>query len=370
MRLPAAALAVLFLAGCGGGGISESEAAALQDRVDQLESDLVSTTTAPSTSTTTVDTSTTTVATTSEATTTAPAPTLDELIAIDLPFLVERVPDATERFGFLEAICDNFRDVANLGNGSGDAMNILINADIDGYSRRNLYDMGVAAAAYSCPEHQRFVDDFCCIQDVGGAVPSETADSVAAESATTEAASPSVTLPDTDVLASVAGVGDDVIDFSLPENQPGALIINHNGSSNFSVTSYGTTGRIDLLVNEIGSYVGVLPANFLESEAISELEITADGEWEIQAFPLASLPVMDGEFSDSGDFVLLHFEGPTRLTATHFGTSNFVVTAWGDPFLQELLINDIGPFSGTVRMDPRTQLLVIRADGEWTLSSE
>lgn len=163
------------------------------------------------------------------------------------------------------------------------------------------------------------------------------------------------------------GSGDDVIDVPVITDSIIVATFTHQGSSNFSIVSYNESGeRISLLVNEIGSYQGTVPFNF--SEAPAELEISANGAWTVTLSDLLEQPVYDGSLlTGSGDEVLLVTTDSSRLAAAHSGSSNFVITGWGDR--RDLLVNEIGSYDGTVRLGNALALEVV-ADGEWTLTSE
>ncbi|MFC7096156.1 hypothetical protein [Halobaculum marinum] len=107
------------------------------------------------------------------------------------------------------------------------------------------------------------------------------------------------------------------------------------------------------------------------------LNVETDGAWEVTlAQPTAttgqSLPV---EASGSGPAYvdLVAFDGVTRVSGTHEGSSNFIVeTVPLDPDdFGELLFNEIGQFEGTTtaRIDGPSYVNV-NADGDWTLSFE
>jgi len=163
----------------------------------------------------------------------------------------------------------------------------------------------------------------------------------------------------------IEGRGDDIIDIPVVMDVPVVATFTHGGSSNFAVISFdGSGGRLSLLVNEIGAYRGTVPLNFAETP--SELEISADGAWTVTISDVRDQPVYDGAASGSGDQVLLVTAEAGRLAATHDGQSNFVVLAWGDR--RTLMINEIGTYTGTVRL-PDAIALEIGADGNWTLES-
>lgn len=164
----------------------------------------------------------------------------------------------------------------------------------------------------------------------------------------------------------IEGRGDDIIDIPVVTDDAVVATFTHQGSSNFAVVSFDSSGnRISLLVNEIGNYSGTVPLNF--SSPPSELEITADGAWTVTISDVRDQPVYDGTATGSGDQVLLVTVGAGRLAATHDGRSNFAMLAWGDR--RTLMINEIGSYSGTVRL-PDAVALEITADGNWTLTAQ
>lgn len=60
-----------------------------------------------------------------------------------------------------------------------------------------------------------------------------------------------------------------------------------------------------------------------------------------------------------------------KLAATHAGSGNFaVIEETGEDFNFGLLINEIGDHSGTVPLSACPSVIVVNADGEWTLKAE
>jgi hypothetical protein len=165
-----------------------------------------------------------------------------------------------------------------------------------------------------------------------------------------------------------SGTGDSVIE--LPETQ-GIITASHNGSSNFVLTVLDSGNAMsELPVNVIGSYEGTTAYGMDElSEDAAALEILADGDWEITVAPVTDAP----EFSDSqaaqGDGVLLYTGGPATWSLSHDGESNFAVIYVSDSFFGwELLVNEIGPYEGTVAVTSGPGVVIVTADGEWSLS--
>jgi hypothetical protein len=147
--------------------------------------------------------------------------------------------------------------------------------------------------------------------------------------------------------------------------------IAHRGSANFVVTTVDAQGQqIDLLVNTIGNYAGTRLVDALEGQQTAALKIEADGAWTVTTKSTASARQWNGAaiLTGRGDDVINiqdAFSNLDSLRATHQGEANFIVTAYGDS--RELLVNDIGTYSGEHLVPNGTILLVIDADGRWTM---
>jgi hypothetical protein len=168
----------------------------------------------------------------------------------------------------------------------------------------------------------------------------------------------------------VEGAGDDFIEFSVPNGDFAVLDLTHNGSRNFIVVAFDAGGdRLDGLVNEIGSYSGTRPINLFEGKKVTDLEIRADGAWSITVRPIETVRSFDGIADGIGDDVLVFVGAGNRITGTHDGSSNFIVTGYGSGG-RDGIFNEIGAYSGSARLESGTVLIVVRADGNWTLEVE
>jgi hypothetical protein len=172
----------------------------------------------------------------------------------------------------------------------------------------------------------------------------------------------------------VSGSGNDLISFRIPGDAPAILDITYNGASNFVVWSLdGSFDLIDLLVNEIGSYSGrrmVHGGWFFVPDRVRHLEIDSSGPWTITAQPLSAASTFRTSTSGTGDNILLYKGSAATITSTHDGSSNFVI--WGyrsDGRINELIVNEIGSYSGTDLAGSGTSILDIQADGNWTLKA-
>ncbi len=196
-------------------------------------------------------------------------------------------------------------------------------------------------------------------------IASPTTESVA----TTQPPSTTTTAPAWDAFT-VTGSGDDIVELSVPGSEPAIVELDHSGSRNFSVITYTASGqRIDLLANDIGVYNGRHGINFIDGESVGELEVSADGAWSAIVTPLRNAESITTTYQGSGDDVILFAGSGSRMTLTHEGESNFAVIGWSESG-RDLLVNEIGLYSGTVRLDSGTILFTVTADGAWSMTVE
>lgn len=165
-----------------------------------------------------------------------------------------------------------------------------------------------------------------------------------------------------------SGAGDSVV--SLPDDAAGGIITaDHQGGSNFVINVLDETNQStgDLLVNTIGNYAGTTAWGLSTFGDGTRLEITADGPWNIEVLPYSEAEELPD--SSAGDGVFIYDGAAGVLATTHDGQSNFVVREEADQlFSSGLLINEIGPYEGTVPVQAGPSIFVVEADGNWTVS--
>ena len=109
------------------------------------------------------------------------------------------------------------------------------------------------------------------------------------------------------------------------------------------------------------------------SDDLSALKITADGTWKVVVKALEKAPRFDGSATGRGDAVLLVPAGVLRDLATakvsHVGTRNFVIRGYGSGAF-DLLVNEIGKYSGEIVIADDTTVLEVRASGTWSIGLE
>lgn len=188
-----------------------------------------------------------------------------------------------------------------------------------------------------------------------------------APTTTTEATTTTTTLPP--VLAEGSGSGDDVVEIDIP-NVPVIATFTHTGGSNFAVWSLDAAfENIDLLVNTIGAYDGTRPMQF-DGEGVSGFEISAGGAWTYVIAPLSETEQVECPTEGEGDDVVAvtnFMSGGGAADLTFDADANFAIWAWGAEG-RDLIVNDIGPYEGTVRVQSGLFLWDITGnEGSWSI---
>lgn len=176
----------------------------------------------------------------------------------------------------------------------------------------------------------------------------------------------------------LSGAGDTVTDPVAVESGLGVITMTHQGEANFVVEERG--GAVDdfdsLMVNEIGSYSGLVARNLQGGEFY--LDVSADGPWEIVVDqPRTNEGSNERSFSGETDsvspFVELQADTIT-VDMEHSGQGNFVVRFLDEEGVEagwdSLVANEIGTYSGSTTVevpDDGTYILDIQADGPWSI---
>jgi hypothetical protein len=171
----------------------------------------------------------------------------------------------------------------------------------------------------------------------------------------------------------LSGRGDKVAKFKIPEDTPAIVRIKSTGSSNFAVWTIGDDGdKHDLLVNTIGRYSGT---RLFDTNGHSvAFEIEASGSWTMTVAPITRSHTWDGAKKKTvkGDDVLWLTETPDEFAVVdirHKGKSNFAVWSHGTNGSQ-LMVNEIGNYSGESVLEDGTILFEVEADGTWSMTLE
>jgi hypothetical protein len=189
---------------------------------------------------------------------------------------------------------------------------------------------------------------------------------------------PTTTRTPTPAPVFLSGTGDSVVDL---KNWVGAGLahITYSGRGNFIVWNYGSNGeKIDLLVNTIGAYDGVVLLDFYDTQT-TRFQIESSGAWEITVLPIENVRMVEipGLVTGRGDDVVMivGLAAPDLLKMdASLADRNFIVHGHGNG--KDLLANEIAPYTGIVIVDQNLPidrngvfalLLEVKATGDWTI---
>lgn len=166
-----------------------------------------------------------------------------------------------------------------------------------------------------------------------------------------------------------SGEGDGVIE--LDGITQAMVTASHDGEHYFSLSGLDENNEPtgDLLVNALGAYEGVTALGIHDLAEPVRIEVTADGSWTVTLAPLAGAPALpesgtgDGVFKYEGDAGTWH--------AVHTGEHYFSLSVYtGSEFEMGLLANEVGAYDGEVAVKKGPGLVVVQADGDWTITAK
>ncbi len=169
-----------------------------------------------------------------------------------------------------------------------------------------------------------------------------------------------------------SGAGDSVIVVPAPfNNEPTLVTAKYSGSSNFVLQSLGSgNAQEELVVNTIGNYSGVEAMDFDGTNPAVDLQVTGSGgRWTVTFSDPSTAPAFSASTSGRNDAVVAYSgtSGIAAITNTG-GQGNFAVMQFDSLGTSEnLLVNEIGSYSGSVPIDAGGYL-VITSDGKWTVA--
>jgi hypothetical protein len=163
-----------------------------------------------------------------------------------------------------------------------------------------------------------------------------------------------------------AGTGDDIVTLTSP---PGVRILKFECpkcTSNVPVITNGDEGPV---VNEIGAYSGRHVIDVYDDSCTTEIEVKATGKWTLTIQDISAATRVTNSAQGKGDDVLIFTESGSKAKITYNGKSNFVVHGYGARFA-DLAVNEIGNYSGTVRLTT-PGLVQVTADpaGTWSIET-
>lgn len=169
----------------------------------------------------------------------------------------------------------------------------------------------------------------------------------------------------------LTGSGDSIVD--VPKGDyPAIMRSKYSSGGNFIVTNYDANNQtIDLLINVIGAYEGIVPLDFRVGELTTRLEVKASGPWEIQVLPVdqARHATIPGTVQGVGDdvFYLDGINADTIQADASTANGNFILFAYSDSGI-DLAFNEIAPYTGTALLDSSTFLVSVHTTGNWSVT--
>lgn len=176
----------------------------------------------------------------------------------------------------------------------------------------------------------------------------------------------------------VNGFGNKVVtDVELPSCAMFVTAKHSMGDSNFSVCYYDGDGdRSSYFVNEIGNYEGtILFNNSRAEEGSGIIEVEADGKWSLEFIAIPRAVGLSGSSNVKGRgcTVCDAFVGngkPNVVKFKHDGDSNFCVRIISEDGDNEMLVNEIGFYSGekVMKLEKGVRyFILVEADGNWSV---
>lgn len=173
----------------------------------------------------------------------------------------------------------------------------------------------------------------------------------------------------------LTGKGDKVVKFTIPADSAALATATYKGGANFVIESLAADGtQNDLLVNTIGAYSGTTLVDANAGEHSAAFKVTASAVWTIVVKPVTSARVWttSAKLTGKGDDVVQVSPPPSGLATIDVvgaGSENFVIQSYG-PDGQDLLVNEIGKYSGSVQLPDGAFLLTVESNGSWTITEE
>jgi len=173
-----------------------------------------------------------------------------------------------------------------------------------------------------------------------------------------------------------SGRGSDVIKFKKPITDAMLVTTTWNGpQDNNTIYAIDAEGNDnDLLVNTIGSYKGTNLINLYEGDSVRALKVEGSGSWKIRLRPVSAAKAWDGSgtYKGSSDDVINVKDVFDGLDSLRFKSTqadgNITVYGLGDG--EELIVNDIGNFSGKHLVPEGVVLFRVSSDGSWSMKRE
>lgn len=164
----------------------------------------------------------------------------------------------------------------------------------------------------------------------------------------------------------VEGSGEQSIDLPV-EALAGLVTATSEGTGEFAIVGLDSDEQpVDLLVKEPGPYSGTTFYSDEVSGKVAKLQVAGEA-WTVTVSPVASAPEFAGSATGTGDAVLLYPEKVSALQVSHDGKRKFVVSMDGNG--QGIVVDTVGAYEALVEVRPGPAILLITADGNWSIEA-
>jgi hypothetical protein len=164
----------------------------------------------------------------------------------------------------------------------------------------------------------------------------------------------------------VEGSGEQFIDLPV-QALAGIVTATSEGTDEFAIVGLDSGDQpVDLLVKEPGPYSGTTFYSDEVSGKVAKLQVVGDA-WSVTVSPVAAAPEFAGTATGTGDAVLLYPEKASALQVSHDGKRKFVVSMDGNG--QGIVAETVGAYEALVEVRPGPAILLITADGSWSIEA-
>ena len=223
--------------------------------------------------------------------------------------------------------------------------------------------LGAVAALTSLITTVILIGGVNAIRDNDSALPKPSETTVAEETSVPEE-TPTPEPPTVFETQTFTGVGD----FVQPVNVADVVIVGFSCADCTSNTVLISNGAESLLVNTIGPYSGTHWINLNINSMTTEFEIKADGNWTLTLSDPTTAAIFDGAATGTGDSAIYIRANSTTAAITNDAGGNFVVVGYGGSY-SELAVNEIGAYSGTVKLT-MPAVIQVNSEGNWSITPQ
>ena len=167
------------------------------------------------------------------------------------------------------------------------------------------------------------------------------------------------------------GEGNSRFEVDFPDDFVGVIhVIGNSQGGEFTVKNHDQDGElIGILVNSTEPYDGIRPLDFVNFQNTKEIEVNAEGSWEIKITDIFNAPFlnMPGGFTQSGDYVVVLGGGApnSAYIRKDEAMGTFRILGYGNSM--QVLFDTTEPVEGIIPISADIVALEIQAKGEWTI---